>query len=134
MPTKSPGAALRATWDYSHIKVEVAALNRTGKLSDAAVNRFVATGDFPAVVASIARLSDVEIDVIEPLIDDERVDDLLIACKASRLSWATTLMILRGRPDCAALSAEDQDDLKKRFDKLALSEAQWKIRFGMKSD
>lgn len=134
MPTKSPGAALRATWDYSHIKVEVAALNRTGKLSDAAVNRFVATGDFPAVVASIARLSDVEIDVIEPLIDDERVDDLLVACKASRLSWATTLMILRGRPDCAPLSAEDQDDLKKRFDKLALSEAQWKIRFGMKSD
>jgi uncharacterized protein (DUF2336 family) len=133
MPTKSAGSTLRATWDYSQIKTEVAMLNRTGKLSDAAVNRFVATGDFPAVIASIAMLSDVATDVIEVLIDDERIDDLLVACKASRLSWGTTSMILRGRPDCAVLSAEDHDELKKRFDRLALSEAQWKIRFGMKA-
>ena len=133
MPTKSRGAALRATWDYSQIKVEVATLNRTGKLGDAAVNRYVATDDFPAVIASIARLSDVEIDVIEVLIDDERILDLLVACKASRLSWATTSMILRGRPDCEPIAAEDFAELKTSFDKMSLSEAQWKIRHGQKS-
>lgn len=133
LPTKSAGSTLRATWDYSHIKAEVATLNRTGKLGDAAVNRFVATGDFPAVIASIAMLSDVGTEVIEVLIDDDRIDDLLMACKASRLSWSTTSMILRGRPECAPLSGEDQDEFRKRFEKLALSEAQWKIRFGMKA-
>jgi uncharacterized protein (DUF2336 family) len=132
-PTKSPGAALRATWDYSQIKIEVAALNRSGKLSDAAVNRYVAIGDFPAVIASLARLSDVEIEIIEALIDDDRIVDLLLACKASRLSWATTSMILRGRPDCARISAEDFAELKTSFDKMSLSEAQWKIRHGQKS-
>jgi uncharacterized protein (DUF2336 family) len=132
VPTKSAAAALRATWDYSHIKSEVTALNRTGKLGDGAVNRFVATGDFAAVIASIALLSDVAIEVIEALIDDDRIADLLVACKASRLSWTTTAMILRDRPDCAPMSAEDFEDLKKRFDKLVLSEAQWKIRFGIK--
>jgi uncharacterized protein (DUF2336 family) len=132
-PTRSAKAALRATWDYSQIKTEVAGLNRTGKLGDAAVNRFVATGDFAAVIASLALLSDVAIELIEALMDDDRISDLLVACKASRLSWGTTAMILRGRPGCAPLSAADLEDERKRFDKLALSEAQWKIRFGMKA-
>jgi hypothetical protein len=42
-------------------------------------------------------------------------------------------MILRGRPDCAPVSAADLEEDRKRFDKLVLSEAQWKIRFGMKA-
>jgi uncharacterized protein (DUF2336 family) len=131
-PTRSPGAAMRATWDYSQIKTEVAALNRTGKLGDAAVNRYVATGDFPAVIASISLLGDVAVEIIEALMDDDRIDDLLVACKGSRLSWATTSMIMRGRPGCAPVSATDLEEYRKRFDKLSLSEAQWKTRHGMK--
>lgn len=131
-PTKTPGSLIRATWDYSHIKSEVAALNRTGKLSDSAVNRFAATSDFPAVIVALATLSDVPIETIEALMDDERLPDLLVACKASRLSWATTAMILRGRPGCEPISPADLDADRRSFEKLVLSEAQWKIRFGMK--
>jgi uncharacterized protein (DUF2336 family) len=132
-PTKSAASLVRATWDYSQVKGEVAALNRTGKLRDSTVNRFAATKDFPALIAALALLSDVPVDTIEPLLDDDRLDDLLIACKASRLSWTTTLVILRCRPDCAPLPAEDIEELQSRFEKLVLSEAQWKIRFGMKA-
>jgi uncharacterized protein (DUF2336 family) len=131
-PTKSSASLARATWDYSQVKGEVAGLNRTGKLGDAAVNRFVATQDFPAVIAALALLTDVAIETIESLMDEDRLSDLLVACKASRLSWATTSMILRSRPGCAPLSAADLEEDRKRFDKLVLSEAQWKIRFGMK--
>jgi uncharacterized protein (DUF2336 family) len=131
-PTKSAVSLVRATWDYSHVKDEVAGLNRTGKLGDSAVSRFAATHDFPGVIAALALLADVAIDTIEALMDDERLSDLLVACKASRLSWATTAMILRSRPGCAPLSAADLEEDRKRFDKLVLSEAQWKIRFGMK--
>jgi len=130
-PTKTPGALVRATWDYSQVKAEVAGLNRTGKLGDAAVSRFAATNDFPAVIAALALLADVSIETIESLMDDDRLSDLLVACKASRLSWATTAMILRGRPGCT-VSAADLEEDRKRFEKLVLSEAQWKIRFGMK--
>lgn len=130
-PTRSAAAAMRATWDYTQVKSEVVALNRTGKLSDSAVNRFAATNDYPAVIAALALLSDVSIETIESVMDDDRIGDLLVACKASRLSWATTSIILRSRPGCAPISTEDFDESRKRFDKLVLSEAQLKAR-GMK--
>lgn len=127
-PTRSAAAAIRATWDYTQIKGEVAALARTGKLGDSAVNRFAATNDYPAVIAALALLSEGRIETIEQVMDDERIMDLLAVCKASRLSWATTSMILRGRPGCSPISAEDFDEIRRRFDKMALSEAQWKAR------
>jgi uncharacterized protein (DUF2336 family) len=127
-PTRSAGAAMRAIWDYQQVKAEVAALNRTGKLSDSAVNRFCVTGDFPAVIAALALLCVVSIETIEPLMDHDRIGDLLLACRAARLSWPTTSMILRGRPGCDAVAADDLDEARKRFEKLALSEAQWKVR------
>ena len=131
-PTKSPGALIRATWDYTQVKSEVAALNRSGKLRDSAVNRFAAIKDFPAVIASLALLADVPVETIEHLMDDDRIGDLLMACKAARLSWTTTSLILRGRPGCAPISAQDLEEEHNRFEKLALSEAQRKIRFELK--
>ncbi|MGC2082604.1 MAG: DUF2336 domain-containing protein [Bradyrhizobium sp.] len=133
-PTRSASAGMRASWDYSHIKAEVAALNRSGKLRDAAVNRFVHSGDFPAAIFSLAVLSDVAVEVIEALMDDDRRAELLVACKASRLSWATASMILRGRPGCAPVPPDELDEERIRFEKLVLSEAQWKIRFGIKAN
>jgi uncharacterized protein (DUF2336 family) len=127
-PTRSAGAAMRAIWDYEQVKAEVAALNRSGKLGDSAVNRFCVTGDFPAVIAALALLCVVSIETIESLLQEDRLTDLLLACKAARLSWATTSMILRARPTCDAIPAEDLDEARKRFEKLALSEAQWKVR------
>ena len=127
-PTRSSGAAMRAMWDYQQVKTEVAALNRTGKLGDSAVNRFCVTGDFPSVIAALALLCVVSIETIEALMDDDRLSDLLLACKAARLSWATTAMILRGRPGCDTIAADDVEEARKRFEKLALSEAQWKVR------
>ncbi|MGY3449191.1 DUF2336 domain-containing protein [Bradyrhizobium sp. USDA 4353] len=127
-PTRSAAAAMRAIWDYEQVKTEVAALNRSGKLGDSAVNRFCVTGDFPAVIAALALLCVVSIDTIESLLQEERLTDLLLACKAARLSWATTAMILRARPGCDALPADDVEEARKRFEKLVLSEAQWKVR------
>ncbi|GLH77573.1 hypothetical protein SSBR45G_24810 [Bradyrhizobium sp. SSBR45G] len=127
-PTRSAGAAMRAMWDYEPVKAEVAALNRTGKLGDSAVNRFCVTGDFPAVIAALSLLCVIPIETVESLLEESRLADLLLACKAARLTWATTSMILRGRPSCDALPVDDLDEARKRFEKLVLSEAQWKVR------
>ncbi|CAL74187.1 conserved hypothetical protein; putative signal peptide [Bradyrhizobium sp. ORS 278] len=127
-PTRSAAAAMRAMWDYEPVKAEVAALNRTGKLGDSAVNRFCVTGDFPAVIAALALLCVIPIETVESLLDESRMMDLLLACKAARLSWATTGMILKARPGCDAIAAEDFEEARKRFEKLVLSEAQWKVR------
>jgi hypothetical protein len=42
-------------------------------------------------------------------------------------------MILRGRPGCAPVPPDELDEERIRFEKLVLSEAQWKIRFGIKA-
>ena len=131
-PAKTSGAVLRPVWDYQQVKTELAALNRVGKLADSAINRFCVTGDFPAVIAALALLCDVSIELIEALINERRLFDLLLACKAARLSWATTSMILRGPPGCDPISAEDFEEAHKRFEKLVLSEAQLKVR-GLKA-
>ncbi|MGJ4927897.1 DUF2336 domain-containing protein [Bradyrhizobium sp. HKCCYLS2038] len=127
-PTRSAGAAMRAMWDYDQVKAEVSALNRTGKLGDSAVNRFCVTSDIPAVIAALALLCVVSIETIESLLEDDRLTDLLLACKAARLSWATTSMILRARPGGSEMPADDVEEARKRYEKLVLSEAQWKVR------
>jgi uncharacterized protein (DUF2336 family) len=116
--------------DYSAARAEVAALSRAAKLGDSSVNRFAVSNDYAAVIAALALLSDVAIETIEPLMDPERINGLIVACKASRLSWATTMMIIHNRPGCLPVRAEDLHEERRRFDKLSLSEAQWTTRFG----
>jgi uncharacterized protein (DUF2336 family) len=116
--------------DYSAARTEVAALSRAAKLGDSSVNRFAVSNDYAAVIAALALLSDVAIETIEPLMDEDRLGDLIVACKASRLSWATAMMIIRNRPGCSQISEDDLAEGRKRFDRLSLSEAQWTTRFG----
>ena len=42
------------------------------------------------------------IDAIEPVINNPRPDGLIVACKASRLGWTTTTMIIRNRANCSS--------------------------------
>ena len=68
-------------------------------------------------------------DAIEPLIANPRPDGLIVACKASRLNWSTTNMILRNRPHCRPLTRQELEDGREFFEALSLSSAQRTIRF-----
>ena len=81
-------------------KASVVALNRTGKLNDSIVNRFAVRGEYTHVVAALALKADVKVEAIEPLLEADRVYGLIVACKAARLTWSTTTMIVRNRPNC----------------------------------
>ena len=93
------GAARKAI-DYTQAQSEVVALNRTGKLNDSIVNRFAVRGEYTHVVAALALKADVKVEAIEPLLEPDRVYGLIVACKAARLTWSTTTMIVRNRPNC----------------------------------
>jgi Uncharacterised protein conserved in bacteria (DUF2336) len=123
------GAPAPNSTDYSQAKNQVAALNRAGKLSDSTVNRFAVGREYTNVVAAIALLSEVTIEVVKPLIENGQLDGLIIACKAARLSWSTTSMIIRNRPGCLA-SEQEFDRGQDLFETLPLSIAQRTIRFG----
>ena len=123
------GAARKAI-DYTQAQNEVVALNRTGKLNDSLVNRFAVRGEYVHVVAALALKADVKVEAIEPLLEPDLVYGLIVACKAARLTWSTTTMIVRNRPNCPPSTDRELEQCVAVFESLLLSVAQWTIRWG----
>jgi uncharacterized protein (DUF2336 family) len=124
------GAVRPKPIDYAQAQSEVVALNRAGKLKDSTVNRFAVGHEYAAVVAALSFMSDVKIEAIEPLIRSDRLYGLIVACRAARLSWSTTTMIIRNRPGCPPVTQQGFEQGLEVFEALLLSVAQWTIRFG----
>ncbi|MBS0530978.1 MAG: DUF2336 domain-containing protein [Proteobacteria bacterium] len=115
--------------DYTESEAMAVAMNRAGKLGDQTINRFAIQGEYINLVAALSLLCSVKPEAIEPLIRNPRTDGLIVACKASRLNWSTTTMILRNRPDCPPITKQELEIGKEVFDALSLSAAQRTIRF-----
>jgi Uncharacterised protein conserved in bacteria (DUF2336) len=114
--------------NYASSQAKMVELNRKGQLKDSTVNRFAVTYDYTNVIAALAFLSGSSIEVIEPLIVSSDVEGLIIACKACRLNWATTRMIVRNRPGPPQISAEEMERARQTFESLPLSAAQRAVR------
>jgi hypothetical protein len=114
--------------DYAAAQKEVFALNRAGKLNDETVNRFAVGWEYDLVTAALSFMSEAKIETIEPLLRGDRLDELIIACKASRLSWATTTMIIRNRPQSLPVSDRDLEQGLHMVEALSLSVAQQTVR------
>jgi hypothetical protein len=125
-----PRPVTRPKVDYTAVQIELDALNRAGKLNDGNVNRFAVRGEYINVVAALALKADVKPEVIELLLDTDRLYGLIVACKAARLSWSTTTMIVRNRPGCPPPTQRELDQCVAIHESLLLSVAQWTIRYG----
>lgn len=125
-----PNVAKPKAVDYAQAQSECVVLNRTGKLGDSTVNRFAVRGEYNYVVAALALKADVKCEAIAPLLDADRVYGLVVACKAARVSWSTTTMIVRNRPNCPPATQRELDQCVAIYESLLLSVAQWTIRFG----
>ena len=115
--------------DYARARPEIVALNRVGKLSDSAVNRFAIRGETANLVTALSVLSGAPIEIVEHVMIDEDCEGLVMACRASRLNWATTLAILSNRGG-ARLSFAQRERAQSIFDSLLLSTSQWTVRWG----
>jgi uncharacterized protein (DUF2336 family) len=114
--------------DYTESKRKVVELNRMGKLNDQSVNRFAVQDEYNNVVAALSVLTDVAIPAVERLVANAQLDGLIVACKAARLNWATTTMIIHNRPGCAPASKQQLERGRQMFDAIALSTAQQTFR------
>lgn len=114
--------------DYSEALAMVDALNRIGKLNDSTVNGFAIRGERANLVAALAVLSGARAEAIAPLLEDNGCEGLIIACRASRLNWQTTLAVIRSR-GVAPLSKEQLERSKVLFETLYVSAAQYTMRF-----
>lgn len=115
--------------DYTQALSHVAALGRAGKLNDSAVNRFAVGGEYTNVLAALSLKADVKLAVIEPFMESDRLYALIVTCKAARLDWSTTRMIIHNRPGCPPVTQHELEQGREVFDGLLLSIAQWTVRF-----
>lgn len=120
--------------DYSEAKSRVLALSHAGKLGDRTVNRFAVHGEHANLVAALSLLAEVATEVIEPLLRESDCYGLVVACRASRLDWQTTLAVINSRSNARKLPREQLEQGKVLFETLSLSIAQRTIRFGSVSD
>jgi len=79
-------------------------------------------------VAALSFLSGAPVKVILPLLHTAELDGLVVACKAARLNWSTTTMIVRHRPGATTVADKELEQAKAMFDALSLSVAQRTIR------
>jgi uncharacterized protein (DUF2336 family) len=124
---EKPGNSVSA--DYAAAQASMVELGRKGKLNDSTVNRFAVRGEYTNVVAALAFLTGSPIEMILPLIASDDIDGLVLACKASRLDWATASSIVKNRPGLPPISAAELEKAKKTFETFSLSTAQWTVRF-----
>jgi uncharacterized protein (DUF2336 family) len=116
--------------DYSEAKSSVLALSLAGKLGDSAVNRLAVHRQRTHVIAALSLLADAAIDTIAPLMEERDCCGVVVACRASRLNWQTTLAVINSRGHTPGLSQQELEQGKELFESLSLSVAQRTIRFG----
>lgn len=115
--------------DYAGTRPGIVALNRVGKLNDSTVNRFAIRGETANLLTALSVLSGTPIEIVEHVATDEDCEGLVMACRASRLNWATTLAILSNRRG-ARLSFAQRERAQHIFETLLLSTSQWTVRWG----
>lgn len=120
--------------DYSESKARIFALSQAGKLGDSTVNRFAVHGPRMDLVAALSLLADAPIEIIEPLFNEVDCSGLVVACRASRLNWQTTLAVINSRTLGKKPSQQQLEHSKEIFEALLLSVAQRTIRFGSVRD
>jgi len=131
-PAQNPAPVapkLPSSVDYANARPEIVALNRVGKLNDSTVNRFAIRGETANLFTALSVLSGAPIEIVEHVMTDEDCEALVMACRASRLNWATTLAILSNRSG-TRLSFAQRERAQHLFDTLLLSTSQWTVRWG----
>jgi uncharacterized protein (DUF2336 family) len=128
-PLAAIASRLPRSADYAAARPEIVALSRIGKLNDSTVNRFVIRGETANLVTALSVLSGAPTEIIEHVMAEEDCEGLVMACRASRLNWPTTLAILSNRSGMRLTFAE-RERAQQMFEAQLLSTSQWTVRWG----
>ncbi|MGY4470198.1 hypothetical protein ACVWWK_005907 [Bradyrhizobium sp. LB9.1b] len=93
------------------------------------MNRFAIRGETANLFTALSVLSTAPIEIVEQVMTDDDCEGLVMACRASRLNWATTLAILTNRSG-TRLSFAERERAQHIFETLLLSTSQWNVRWG----
>lgn len=100
-----------------------------GTLDEAMVASYAAAGRYEETAVALAELCGVPVEVIDKMMNGERVDPVLILCRAANFSWPSVRTVILVRPGSRGKSAPALDQASANFDKLSAMTAQRVVRF-----
>jgi uncharacterized protein (DUF2336 family) len=131
--TASADREMSVVRDFTAARRSIAALKEKGGLNEAALAGLAKQKKYDETVVALAELAHSSFDVIRPLMQSLRDDGLLVACKAAKLSWETTLAVLDCRYSTGSVGAAERARAKSHFAGMTVENAQrmlsfWQVR------
>lgn len=115
--------------DFREAQRVVAELRQRGALDEARVVEFAKASQYEEMVASLAELCAVPIEVVDRLMGGERPDPILILCKSAGWNWPTARAIIAARLGRKTNSSQGLDAAFSNFERLTGATAARVIRF-----
>jgi uncharacterized protein (DUF2336 family) len=122
-------ATKAAPRDYREAQRTVAALRLRGQLNEGQILEFAKASQYDEMIAGLADLCSVPIDVVDRLMGGERPDPILILCKSAGWGWTTARAIMGARLGHKANSSQGLDAAYSNFERLTGATATRVIRF-----
>jgi uncharacterized protein (DUF2336 family) len=115
--------------EYSVAQHRVAVLRREGRLDESQIVEFAKSGRFEELVAALAHLCAVPIEVVDRLMHGDRTDPILILGKSAGWKWPTVKSVIMARPGAEDASSQGLDEAFANFERLSAATATRVMRF-----
>jgi len=115
--------------DYGEALDRMKLVQADGRLDESIILDAAKAGQFEETAAALALLCSAPIELIDQLMQSNRIDALLIPCKAGGLGWPAAKAVIRLTPAQGATSEPAFEIAKKDYANLSLAAAQRIIRF-----
>jgi len=125
----SKNAEATISRDYTEARRSVESMQRAGKLNEAALLLFAISNRYEHVVVALAVLSSGSFELVDHLMHGDRIDPLLVPCKAAGLEWSTVRTILKMKSADHPISEMDLEPIRTEYAKLSMSTAGRVLRF-----
>jgi len=117
--------------DYSDVIQELLSEHPDGRLGERELLQFATARRFDRTVAALSLVAVVPADLVERLLTGDRVEPVLILCRAVRFKWPTARAVLQSRPGPRA-SARVLTEACEDFSRLSVTSAQQMLRYWQK--
>lgn len=115
--------------DYAAARKRVELMRAGGQLGEPELAMFVKTHQYEQVVAAIATLCDLPIDVVDNAMNQDQPDAVLIMLKALNMSRETARAVLRLRAGGRGISPGELEQCLESFSRLSSTIAKQIIKF-----
>jgi uncharacterized protein (DUF2336 family) len=115
--------------DYDAAKRAVMILQQQNRLGTKALMDYALAREFEEMVATLAALTGVSVELVDRLMGDTSGDGLVILCKSIGLDWNTARAVFVASADGEPMHVARTDEISGRYLKLSAYAAQRVIRF-----